>query len=259
MAIKENLLSVISSIQSGDFLRLVTSDGASRKASISNVGKWLVENYEGSTLIGTTRTVQDAINTVHPYITGLTVGTSISDFIRTNLENGKLPYNMAFNARLSGPYIFFATGIFYKLNDEVYGSAIVGRPNYICKVNCNHNVWTEELVTSQPSVSGLSQITGTYRLSSGADASSLSFEVPANSRHLLTFIGPYSSRGHAVYTVACNTTGQVYAVKIGGTADFPDTVTGTGNALTITRTGTDATYCAIEDMVISGTAITLAT
>lgn len=62
MAIKENLLSVISSIQSGDFLRVVTSDGASRKASLSNVGKWLVENYEGSTVAGSAQSLQSAMS-----------------------------------------------------------------------------------------------------------------------------------------------------------------------------------------------------
>ena len=62
MAIKENLLSVISSLQSGDFLRVVTSEGASRKASISNVGRWLVENYEGSTLAGSAQSLQSAMS-----------------------------------------------------------------------------------------------------------------------------------------------------------------------------------------------------
>ena len=42
------------------------------------------------------------------------------------------------------------------------------------------------------------------------------FTIPSNSRHLLIINGPYYSRGRAVIIVSANTSGAVYAIKVGG-------------------------------------------
>ena len=62
MAIKERLLSAITSVTNADFLRVVTSEGASRNATIANVAKQIVEGYSGSTIAGSAQSVKSAID-----------------------------------------------------------------------------------------------------------------------------------------------------------------------------------------------------
>lgn len=63
MAIKESLLTVVNSIGDSDFVRAVTSAGASRKLSVSNLAKHIVETYTGSTIAGSAQSVKSAIDT----------------------------------------------------------------------------------------------------------------------------------------------------------------------------------------------------
>ena len=82
MAIKERLLSAITSVANADFLRIVTNDGASRKATVSDVAKQMVENYTGSSLAGSTQSVKSALDSMveqdYPQKSSLTT----SDYIR---------------------------------------------------------------------------------------------------------------------------------------------------------------------------------
>lgn len=87
--------------------------------------------------------ITNLINSKMPTVTGIASGTAPATFIKNSLENGSLPYSSVFMARISAGYYFFAVGHFYKVSNKVYGSAIVGRPNYMCKVNCNADAWTE--------------------------------------------------------------------------------------------------------------------
>lgn len=82
MAIKERLLSAITSVSNSDFVRLVTSEGASRKALVSDVAKQIIENYNGSTIAGSAQSVKSAVDAMveknYPAKSSLTT----SDYIR---------------------------------------------------------------------------------------------------------------------------------------------------------------------------------
>lgn len=70
MAIRESVLNTINSIATSDFVRAVTSAGASSKVTVSNLAKTIIENYSGSSLGGSTRSVKsaiDALNTKSSY------------------------------------------------------------------------------------------------------------------------------------------------------------------------------------------------
>lgn len=62
MSIRESALSLISSISQSDYLRAVTSGGNSRRVTMANAAKAVVEGYSGSSLGGSQRTVKAAID-----------------------------------------------------------------------------------------------------------------------------------------------------------------------------------------------------
>lgn len=82
MAIKESLLTVVNSISDSDFVRAVTSAGASRKLSVSNLAKHIVETYTGSTIAGSAQSVKSALDALvekdYPAKSSLTT----NDYIR---------------------------------------------------------------------------------------------------------------------------------------------------------------------------------
>ena len=96
-----------------------------------------------------TRTEMDILTAAHCNITGIASGTAPSAFVKWSLENDKLPYDTTFVARFSAGYYFWGIGHFYKVSNQVYGSAIVSRPNYMCKVNCYADTWTEETISTR--------------------------------------------------------------------------------------------------------------
>lgn len=96
-----------------------------------------------------TRTEMDTLTAAHCNITGIAAGTAPSAFVKWSLENDKLPYDTTFVARFSAGYYFWGIGHFYKVSNQVYGSAIVSRPNYMCKVNCYADTWTEETISTR--------------------------------------------------------------------------------------------------------------
>ena len=65
MSIKESALSIVQSIADSDYLRAVTSLGASRRVQASNVGKYVVETYEGSELGGESQSVKEVIDSMN--------------------------------------------------------------------------------------------------------------------------------------------------------------------------------------------------
>lgn len=64
MAIKESALSLITSIAQGDWVRAVTSAGASRRITFANLAKAIVESYTGSSLAGSNQSVKAAIDSL---------------------------------------------------------------------------------------------------------------------------------------------------------------------------------------------------
>ena len=62
MAIKEYELTTYSAIGTSDYVRSVTSSGASRKTLASDLAKTIVEQYVSSELAGSNRSIKSAID-----------------------------------------------------------------------------------------------------------------------------------------------------------------------------------------------------
>ena len=88
MGIRESALSVISEIAQGDFVRAVTSDGNSRRVTVANLAKAIVESYTGSSLGGSQRSVKAAIDSLNSKIKTKTVTgtTTVSGAINMGLS-----------------------------------------------------------------------------------------------------------------------------------------------------------------------------
>ena len=65
MGVKEKALTAASSIARGDFLRMVTGGGASRKIDYSKLAKAIVEEYNGSTIAGSAQTLKVALDSLN--------------------------------------------------------------------------------------------------------------------------------------------------------------------------------------------------
>ena len=65
MSIKESALTAITSIAQSDFIRAVTSAGASRRITIANLAKAIIEQYTGSSLAGSSQSVKSAIDSLN--------------------------------------------------------------------------------------------------------------------------------------------------------------------------------------------------
>lgn len=64
MAIKESELTTYSAIGTSDYVRSVTSSGASRKTLASDLAKTIVEQYVSSELAGSNRSIKSAIDSI---------------------------------------------------------------------------------------------------------------------------------------------------------------------------------------------------
>lgn len=62
MSIKESALNAITSITQRDFIRAVTSAGASRRVTVANLAKAIIESYTGSSLAGSNQSVKAAFD-----------------------------------------------------------------------------------------------------------------------------------------------------------------------------------------------------
>ena len=65
MGIKEKDLPSASGVSGTDYMREVTSGGLSYKALVADVAKYIVENYTGSSLAGSSQSVKSAIDAVN--------------------------------------------------------------------------------------------------------------------------------------------------------------------------------------------------
>lgn len=82
MAIKESALSLITSIAQGDWVRAVTSAGASRRVTVANLAKAIVESYTGSSLAGSAQSVKAALDSLNSNLSNL---ISYKDYTFSNL------------------------------------------------------------------------------------------------------------------------------------------------------------------------------
>lgn len=62
---KEKNLTTVTSVAAADFARLVTSAGASVKATAANLAKYVVETYNGSTVAGSAQSVKSALDSLN--------------------------------------------------------------------------------------------------------------------------------------------------------------------------------------------------
>lgn len=62
MSIKESALNTITALTNSDFVRMVTSAGASRKATLQNIAQHVIESYTGSSLAGKNQSVKAALD-----------------------------------------------------------------------------------------------------------------------------------------------------------------------------------------------------
>ena len=81
MSIKESALTAITSIAQSDFVRAVTSAGASRRITVSNLAKAIVESYTGSSLAGSSQSIKSAVDSINSNLGTITNQTSITTTI----------------------------------------------------------------------------------------------------------------------------------------------------------------------------------
>lgn len=62
---KEKNLTSITTVAAADFARIVTSAGASVKATAANLAKYIVETYNGSTVAGSAQSVKSALDSLN--------------------------------------------------------------------------------------------------------------------------------------------------------------------------------------------------
>ena len=80
---KEKNLTAVTSVAAADFARVVTSAGASVKATFANIAKYIIETYNGSTVAGSAQSVKAALDSLNSK-TEVTVTASANVVIDTN-------------------------------------------------------------------------------------------------------------------------------------------------------------------------------
>jgi len=89
MSIKESALSAITSITQSDFVRAVTAAGASRRVTVANLAKAIIESYTGSSLAGKNQSVQAALDALNSKTGRVTLySVNVSSEAQANLVGG---------------------------------------------------------------------------------------------------------------------------------------------------------------------------
>lgn len=90
MSIKESALNTIAELTNSDFVRMVTSAGASRKATLQSIASHIIETYAGSSLAGKSQSVKSAIDELNSTSVTITAGTGVTIPQNNSVRNGKL-------------------------------------------------------------------------------------------------------------------------------------------------------------------------
>ena len=126
MSIKESALTAIQTIADTDFIRAVTSLGASRKVLASDVGKYVLEDYAETELGGEQQSVKDAVDNMATELGTLDTKADI---------NGSYPALTAGDAEQvlstdfiddSVPYLFRQTAGGAKVGNRLYETIVGG-------------------------------------------------------------------------------------------------------------------------------------
>lgn len=91
MGIRESALNTITALTNGDFVRMVTAAGASRKASLQSIAQHIIENYTGSTLAGSSQSVKAAIDGLNSTTVAISQNsTYLSSVSNASYRSGKV-------------------------------------------------------------------------------------------------------------------------------------------------------------------------
>ena len=83
MARRERELTTIGTVATYDFVRTVTGEGASTKAAVSTLAAAIVENYSGTSLGGTNRSIKSAVDAISSDVSAIETTVSV---IETTVE-----------------------------------------------------------------------------------------------------------------------------------------------------------------------------
>lgn len=75
MGIRESALNTVGALENNDFVRVVTGDGASRKALMQAMGRYVVEDYAMTAMGGSTQSIRTAIDKIGVEIAALESAT----------------------------------------------------------------------------------------------------------------------------------------------------------------------------------------
>lgn len=91
---KEKNLTAVTSVAAADFARVVTSAGASVKATFANVAKYIVETYNGSTVAGSAQSVKSALDSLNskPIMTSRILGGVYGGIAVVLVQDATAPY-----------------------------------------------------------------------------------------------------------------------------------------------------------------------
>lgn len=131
MGIRESALSTLSALTNNDFIRMVSSAGASRKATLQAIAQHIIENYAGSSLAGSNQSVKAALDGLNSTTVSITAGSGVSVASNNSVRIGKL---VAINAYFQCESVTAGTAITVGTVDAsskpVRESAIIGFDNY---------------------------------------------------------------------------------------------------------------------------------
>lgn len=90
MSIKESALNTITALTNSDFIRMVTSAGASRKATLQNIAQHVIESYTGSSLAGKNQSVKAALDGLNSTTVSITPADGVTLTRNTSARLGRL-------------------------------------------------------------------------------------------------------------------------------------------------------------------------
>lgn len=91
MGIRESALSTLSALTNNDFIRMVSSAGASRKATLQAIAQHIIETYAGSSLAGSNQSVKAAIDALNSNTVAISQNsTYLSSVSNASYRSGKV-------------------------------------------------------------------------------------------------------------------------------------------------------------------------
>ena len=139
MSIKESALNAITSITQSDFIRAVTAAGASRRVTVANLAKAIIESYTRSSLAGENQSVKAALDSLNSKTSAVSIQQN------TDLDNLESPGfyfsgSSATTATLTNCPIT-GSGFFMRIPPGNYTIQIIFTHHEICLRNKTSSGW----------------------------------------------------------------------------------------------------------------------